>query len=86
MTSGRTTRRTAPPEIAAEVRLLVETEGVSRTREILGIAKEPIVRIAAGLPVQPGTVALAALALEKRAAKVRAELEATDREIARAAR
>lgn len=53
------------PEIAREVAKLVERLGVSRASKILQVAREPVMRVAAGLPVRRGTLAQVEAALAK---------------------
>ena len=50
--------RTPPSELVSRVALIVDQEGLDRASKILGVAKEPIARLLAGLRVHRGTVAM----------------------------
>lgn len=52
------------PTVAQRVRSLVDRVGVNKASKMLGLGKEPTVRIVAGLDVRAGTLALAERSLE----------------------
>lgn len=60
---------TAPADLLSKVRSLVEERGVNQAAETLGIGRESTARIAAGLGVRRGTLAIVRDKLAKKPAK-----------------
>ena len=60
MDSRRTNRRVVPVKPGDRKRLndMLSRHGEAKTREMLGLSRHTLARIAAGLPVYPGTAAL----------------------------
>lgn len=56
---------TASAEIQRIVKGMIERDGAVQTAEGLGISRETLMRIAAGVPVRAGTIALVKQALGK---------------------
>jgi len=48
----------APREIQDRVKKLIDRDGVGHVAEKLGISKESVLRVASGMPVRAGTIAL----------------------------
>ena len=76
-------RRIPPADLTARVRLICEQHGVSGAHAMLGVSRESLARIAGGLRVLPGTIALVQAQLEKIDAREAAELAAVDRLVGR---
>jgi len=66
MQTTKTNRRgvEAPAALVARARLLVSAHGVSRAARELNLGREATLALAAGAPVDRGTLALAEQALE----------------------
>lgn len=62
------TRTVASPALVARVRALDREHGTARAAALLGVGRETIARLLAGLGVRRGTIALVEAALEKIAA------------------
>lgn len=56
---AHTATKPPSPELKQAVRELVEREGVLRASQIVGLGRETLTRIVAGLDVRRGSIALA---------------------------
>ncbi|MCC6902799.1 MAG: hypothetical protein IT377_27755 [Polyangiaceae bacterium] len=51
-------RHRAPPDITERTRAFVDAFGVERAARTLGVGRETVLRLAGGLPVRRGSIAL----------------------------
>ncbi|MCL4840155.1 MAG: hypothetical protein KJ058_19575 [Thermoanaerobaculia bacterium] len=58
-------RRLPNPDLRERARQLIDERGADRAAKTLGIGRESAMRLAAGLRVRRGTIALAERALER---------------------